>query len=118
MDSGRKAAIVAQRYSGAESVCAVARRHGLRHTQLFTWGREMRRVAAAAPTPLFVPAVIDPASSAVRAAETLRRSCSGRARRRSPVAVELEIGGVVARVAPGADAATIAAIIAALKDGG
>jgi transposase len=64
-----KAAIVAESYSEAESVCAVARRHGLRHTQLFTWRRELRQAVQAAgsapptavPTPLFVPAVLDPA---------------------------------------------------------
>jgi hypothetical protein len=34
---------------------------------------------------------------------------------RQPAAIELEIDGVVARVAPGADAVTIAAVIEALK---
>jgi len=35
-----KAAIIAESYSGAVSVCATARRHGLTPTQLFTWRRE------------------------------------------------------------------------------
>ena len=67
-----KAAIIAESYAGVESVCAVAKRHGLRHTQLFTWRREMRQAAEAAgvtllvaiapaPEPLFLPAVIKPA---------------------------------------------------------
>src|SRR5258706_5162965 len=66
-----KAAIVAESYAGVESVCAVAKRHGLRHTQLFTWRREMRRAAEragaglpvtvwAAPEPLVVPAGVGP----------------------------------------------------------
>lgn len=38
-----KAAIVAESYSGQESVSAVARRHGLRASQLFTWRRELRK---------------------------------------------------------------------------
>lgn len=42
-----KAAIVAESYSGLESVCAVARRHGLGHSQLFTWRRQLRRPADA-----------------------------------------------------------------------
>jgi len=40
-----------------------------------------------------------------------RRSCA----RRRPPAVELEIDGVIVRVASSADAATIAAVIEALK---
>lgn len=76
VDLGEKAAITAERYAGVERVCAVAKRHELRHTQLFTWRREMRRAAAAAgvtlpvaivPEPLFLPAVIEPARAAVPA---------------------------------------------------
>lgn len=37
-----KAQIVAESYSGLETVCAVARRHGLAPTQVFTWRREAR----------------------------------------------------------------------------
>ena len=40
-----KAAIVAESYSGREAVCAVARRHGLSPSQLFTWRREVRKRA-------------------------------------------------------------------------
>ena len=45
-----KAAIVAKSYSGRETVCAVARRHGLSHSQLFIWRRRMRHEAEAAAT--------------------------------------------------------------------
>jgi transposase len=38
-------AIIAESYSGAESVSAVARRHALAPSQLFTWRREFRRAA-------------------------------------------------------------------------
>lgn len=38
-----KASIVAESYSGQETVCAVARRHGLCPSQLFTWRRELRK---------------------------------------------------------------------------
>ena len=105
-----KAAIIAESYAGAESVCATARRHGLTPTQLFTWRREARRRAASKDEPaLFVPAVIETVEHKERVAK--RRSCApSRA-----TAIELEIDGVVARITPGADAATIAAVIEALK---
>ena len=117
-----KAAIIAESYAGVESVCAVANRHGLRHTQLFTWRREMRRAAEAAgvtlpmaiaPEPLFVPAVIEPEPVAVPQSTPKKR----RLRRVRPeaAAVELTIDGVAVKIARGADAAVIAAVIDALK---
>ena len=108
-----KAAIIAESCSGAESVCATARRHGLTPTQLFTWRREARRRKASGEEPAsFVPAVVETGGSSGRKqAAAKRRSCApGRT-----AAIELEIDGVVARIAPGADAATIAAVIEALK---
>jgi len=106
-----KAAIVAESYAGGASVCEIARRRGLTPTQLFTWRREARKRAAhdAELAPLFVPAVIETVAS--REPVARRRVCSPR---RTP-AVELEIDGVIVRVASGADEATIAAVIQALK---
>jgi transposase len=114
-----KAAIVAESYSGAETVCAVARRHGLRHSQLFAWRREFRQAAEdaglalsapAPPAPLFVPAVIEPEPTAMA---PVSRKRSRRSRRAA--AIELEIEGVVVKIARGADAGVIAAVIDALK---
>ena len=74
-----RAAIIAESYSGAESVSAVARRHALAPSQLFTWRHEFRRAAQAAdivstlvsePEPFFVPAVIDPPSMSVAPGRT------------------------------------------------
>ncbi|MGN6377310.1 MAG: IS66-like element accessory protein TnpA [Sphingomonas sp.] len=116
-----KASIVAESYSGLETVCAVARRHGLSPSQLFTWRRELRKQLegqgltlpiAAVAAPAFVPAVIEPAPAS-DPAPTARRS---RKRRRSQAgAVELEIDGVAVKIARGADAGVIAAVIEALK---
>ena len=39
-----KASIVAESFTGLETVCAVARRHGLSPSQLFTWHRELRKL--------------------------------------------------------------------------
>jgi transposase len=116
-----KASIVAESYSGAETVCSVARRHGLSPSQLFTWRREFRKQLEAqgltlpmapAQTPSFVPAVIDPLPGS-DLPPLARRS---RKRRRSQAsAVELEIDGVAVKIARGADAGVIAAVIEALK---
>jgi transposase len=115
-----KTAIIAESYAGVESVCAVANRHGLRHTQLFTWRREMRLAAEAAgvmlpvaivPEPLFVPAVIEP-ELATQPAPKKKRS---RRTRPEAAAVELVIDGVAVKIARGADAGVIAAVIDALK---
>lgn len=116
-----KASIVAESYSGVETVCSVARRHGLSPSQLFTWRREFRKQLeaqglalpmATAPAPSFVPAVIDPPPASdppplARRSRKHRRSQAG--------AVELEIDGVAVKIARGADATVIAAVIEALK---
>src|SRR5438067_13228221 len=43
--AAEKAAILAESYGGGETVCGVARRHGLTPQQLFTWRRLGRQVA-------------------------------------------------------------------------
>ena len=114
-----KAAIVAESYAGLETVCTVARRHGLSPSQLFTWRRQVRQEleskgialpAGRVEAPAFVPAVIEPVTPSD--AVPLRRS---RRRRRSQAAVELEIDGVAVKISRGADATLIAAVIEALK---
>uniref|UniRef100_A0A9E7ZYQ5 Transposase n=1 Tax=Bosea sp. NBC_00436 TaxID=2969620 RepID=A0A9E7ZYQ5_9HYPH len=74
-------------------VSEVARRHGLTPQQLFTWRREARKAAEAAPA--FVPAVIAP--EAVPAAEppaaSPRRKRRSRHHRRA-AAIEIDVAGV------------------------
>jgi transposase len=115
-----KLALVA-RMAGCENISELARRHQLRPSQLFTWRRELRYAAEASapralagPEPMFVPAVIDqaaepaPASSRVKASKVRRRG-------KAAAAVELEIDGVAVKIARGADATLIGAVIDALK---
>jgi transposase len=103
--------ILAESYAGLESVSAVARRHGLCPSQLFTWRREARKAIEEA-APVFVPAVIEPASvTAVPERSVRRRSRQARA----DGMVELEIDGVAVKIGRGADASVIAAVIDALK---
>jgi transposase len=115
-----KASIVAESYSGRETVCDVARRHGLAPNQLFRWRSELRKQLAergmalppASAPPPFVPAVVDPqAASEVAPASRRRR----KRRRLNAGAVELEIDGVSVTIGRGADADVIGAVIEALR---
>src|ERR1700720_3860741 len=93
-----KSAIIAESYGAGETVCAVARRHGLTPQQLFTWRRLARR-SVLEPAPMFVPAVLE--ASGPEAVLPVR--APRRARRRSKAdGIELEIGGVEVRVGAGA----------------
>lgn len=120
-----KASIVAETCSGQESVSAVARRHGLGHSQLFTWRRQLRGTIkdAAGPSPLlpspspmlehlFVPVVVAaPDAQGKGPARKRRPRTAGKA---GPT-IELEIDGVSVRIPKGTDPCTITAVILALK---
>jgi transposase len=56
--AAEKAGIIAESYGTGETVCAVARRHGLTPQQLFA-GRRLARRSALLPPPMFVPAVVE-----------------------------------------------------------
>ena len=106
-----KAAIIAESYGAGETVCAVARRHGLTPQQLFAWRRLARRSGSVLPA-MFVPAVLETIQQAPPATAKPPR----RARRRSKVdGIELEIAGVEVRVGADAKPRTIEAVIRALK---
>jgi transposase len=78
--AAEKAAIIAESYGAGETVCAVARRHGLTPRQLFAWRRLARQSVLASP-PMVVPAVVEQAVP-----EPPRRTLSPR-RASSPLAV-------------------------------
>lgn len=110
-----KARIVAESYATDETVYAVARRYALSPQQLFAWRRVARQLAAertAMPESLFVPAVVAapmPELAAKRSPRHKRKAA------REAGVIELKIDGVAIRVARGADAKTVAAVIRALK---
>jgi transposase len=66
-----------------------------------------------APEPMFVPAVIDQAPEPAPAAPV--KASKVRRRGKAAAAVELEIDGVAVKIARGADATLIAAVIVALS---
>jgi transposase len=111
-----KARIVAEIVASGDSVCAVARRHGLSPQQLFGWRRQLREPAARhseAEELQFVPAVVD----VIAQAPALRGRCKAPRCKSEPDAgtIEVEVDGVTIRAGRGADANTIAAIVQALK---
>jgi transposase len=109
--SEEKAAIVAASYGEGETVCAVARRHGLTPQQLFTWRRLARFEARPEAPAMFVPAVVATVPPEPTAVVTPRRA----GRRSTASGIALEIGGVAVRIGADANARAIAAVIRALK---
>jgi transposase len=92
-----KIALVAE-MAAAGNVSELARRHGMRPSQLFTWRRELRYAAEATTPPQFVPAVVEPAVAvADEVPPSTRRRRSRRARGTAP-AVELDIDGVSVKI--------------------
>jgi len=105
-----KARIVAEIVASGDSVCSVARRHGLSPQQLFGWRRQLREVAGEADKVQFVPAVVDavvPMPIAAQQRKIVRKVDSG--------LIEIEVDGITIRAGRGADAALIASIVQALK---
>src|SRR5690606_14724362 len=103
-----KARIVAESSEASETVCAVARRHGLTPQQLFTWRREARKRMEAEAPPAFVPAVL--VAPGPQAEKGQKPRAKRRGRRRRAGAIEIEASGVTVRVGDGASSATIAAV--------
>ena len=105
-----KASIVAETCSGRETVCAVARRHGLAPSQLFAWRRvllqsgRLELPAGAADGVAFVPAIVSPPLSPEPAGHGLGRA-----------AVELQINGTLVKIAHDAGVQVITAVIEALR---
>ena len=88
----QKAQIVAESLAGRGSVSAVARRHGLTAQQLFTWRRQARGGSLTSDGRLSFASVVVSAAP-----------------------IEIEFGGTTIRVAAGSDAATLRAVLQAIK---
>lgn len=99
-----KARIVAESDAGGETVSAVARRHGLTPQQLFGWRRQARRGELAGGA-AFVPVVLAKAPALNR-----RAAANG-----AGEAIVIEVAAAVIRVPPGIDAATMMAVLQAVR---
>lgn len=112
-----KAAIVAESLLDGETVCGVARRHGLTPQQLFTWRRQARVTTdedGLADGPAFLPAVVAAEPPVAEGTEPVRRRGRPRGRKASGV-IEVEIDGATIRVGRGAETKAVTAILLALK---
>jgi transposase len=117
-----KERIVAESYSGNDSVSRIARRHGLLPQQLFTWRREARQSAV---SPAFAAVALAPReanlpetkSAALPANSASARSGRPTKKKIGPAVtmMEIEAGGIKVRVLRDADSAVVAAIVRALK---
>ena len=111
-----KARIVSETLRDGESVCAVARRHGLSPQQLFGWRRQARQpglASAETEATKFVPALVETALPA-RAADERQQKRRRQVARSSGI-IEVEIDGVTVRIGHGAEVKTVAAVLRALK---
>jgi transposase len=105
-----KARVVEETLGRGVVVSQIARRHGLTPQQVFSWRRQAREASSGA---MFVPAVVGAAApSGARPAGKPDRKRRGD---NAGAMIEVEINGMVIRVGRGADAETIATVIAALK---
>jgi len=118
-----KARIVAEIVASGDSVCSVARRHGLSPQQLFGWRRQLREATGGhseIEEVQFVPAVVDAAVSAAavdreRKAVRCKAKADTRARRCDAGIIEIEVDGITIRAGRGADTTMVASIVQALK---
>jgi transposase len=107
----QKARIVAESHEGEETVCAVARRHGLTPQQLFGWRRAARRRAQAGASEsgaAFAAVIVEAAGPCSHVPTAPARS--GRS-----AVIEIVIGAATVRVLPGADAVTLAMVLRAVR---
>lgn len=110
------ARIVAEIVANGDSVCSVARRHGLSPQQLFGWRRQLREAAGGHSEEdevQFVPALVDavvPAPAARPERKVVRKADSG--------IIEIEVNGITIRAGRGADPTMIASIVQALRRAG
>ncbi|KRP87176.1 transposase [Bradyrhizobium pachyrhizi] len=108
--------IVAEIVASGDSVCSVARRHGMSPQQLFGWRRQLHEAAGGhseIEEVQFVPAVVDavvPAPTLGREREAVRCKL-----KLDAGIIEIEVDGIMIRAGRDADTTMIASIVQALK---
>lgn len=88
-----KVRLVEETLQRGETVCGVARRHGVAHSLLFTWRRQARqgRLGGDA-TPALVPVEITPVAAPI-SSSALQPASSSPAQRVGAGIIEIELGG-------------------------
>lgn len=109
----QKARIVAESYADGETVCAVARRHGLTPQQLFGWRRAARRRAGDGSdnaSLTFAPVMVEGMRPC-----TIASALAGVTDPAEGATIEIVMGSMLVRVPPGADATTLQTVLAAVR---
>jgi transposase len=105
----QRARIVAETYTGGESVSAVARCHGLTPQQLFGWRRQMplrREADTLGKGVAFAPVMV---------AAPVREEQSGRGALPGAQSIEIAVGTMTVRVPAGADLPTLQVVLRAVR---
>ncbi len=100
----QKGEIVAESYAGAKTVSAVARRYGLTPQQLFGWRRQAKGKSEKIG-PAFAPVIVEGRCPAERTPVA----------QAMPGVIEIVIGAATVRVVPGIDAASLQAVLRAVR---
>lgn len=102
-----KARIVAESFDSGESVCSVARRHGLMAAQLFAWRRNARLRGEG---PDAKEKRVQPLGLEIGAAKAVDEHGATQI-----APIEIAIGAMIVRVPQGFDAGTLRAVLQALN---
>lgn len=110
-----KVRLVGETLQPGETVCGVARRHGMAQSLLFTWRRQARQGCLGGEAiPALVPVEITstPASASMCAAQP---SCSPPAQRARAGIIEIELGGCRVRVDRDVDSEALQRVLELLR---
>jgi transposase len=112
--------IVAETNEPGSMIRAVAARHGVCESLLFTWRRQAREglLGPAPESPVFVPVqALAPASTAVAPLDNRPRLASGSRSAGAPGLIEIELGnGRQVRVGSDVNLAALRRVLAALRE--
>lgn len=110
-----KVRLVEETLQAGETVCGVARRHGVAHSLLFTWRRQARQGRLGGePEPALVPVEITPTPAAASTCAPHLPS-SPPAQRTKAGIIEIELGGCRVRVDRDVDAGALRRVLALLR---
>jgi transposase len=110
-----KVRLVVETLQAGETVCGVARRHGVAHSLLFAWRRQARqgRLGGEA-VPALVPVEITP-TPALASTCAPQAPSSARAQRTGAGIIEIELGGCRVRVDRDVDTEALQRVLELLR---
>ncbi len=109
-----KVRLVEETLQAGETVCGVARRHGVAHSLLFTWRRQARQGRLGGePEPALVPVEITPTPAA--ASTSAPHLPSSPQQHAGAGIIEIELGGCRVRVDRDVDAEALQRVLELLR---